>query len=114
MAAPYSTNSCMCVPIKFLVTRDPVEVGPLSRGIMLLVLSITPIRPITERPSLPPPSFTRRSIGSPYGSPSLAAPRPEPRPGLRLSEGGRRAYHVPLVYPRGLDPSSTPGVLRLR
>jgi len=42
MAAPCSTNSCMCVPIKFLVTRDPVEVGPLSRGVMLLVCEHNP------------------------------------------------------------------------
>ena len=40
----------------------------------------TPIRPVTGRPSLPPSSFTRRPIGSPYGRPTLA--------------GGRRAYHV--------------------
>ena len=40
----------------------------------------TPIRPITGRPSLPPPSFTRRPVGSPCGWPTLA--------------GGRRAYHV--------------------
>jgi len=40
----------------------------------------TPIRPVTGRPSLPPPSFTRRPVGSPYGGPTLA--------------GGRRAYHV--------------------
>src|SRR4029078_6284274 len=40
----------------------------------------TPIRPVTGRPSLPPPSFTRRPVGLPYGWPTLA--------------GGRRAYHV--------------------
>ena len=40
----------------------------------------TPIRPVTGRPSLPPPSFTRRPVGSPHGGPTLA--------------GGRRAYHV--------------------
>src|SRR6516165_2895837 len=40
----------------------------------------TPIRPIIERPSLPPSSFTRRPIGTPYR---------EPTP-----KGGRRAYHV--------------------
>ena len=40
----------------------------------------TPIRPVTGRPSLPPPSFTRRPVGSPCGGPTLA--------------GGRRAYHV--------------------
>ena len=40
----------------------------------------TPIRPATGRPSLPPPSSTRRPVGSPRGGPTLA--------------GGRRAYHV--------------------
>src|SRR3954454_9408063 len=40
----------------------------------------TPIRPITDRPSLAPSSFTRNPIGSPCGSLSLA--------------GGLRAYHV--------------------
>src|SRR5262245_57056678 len=40
----------------------------------------TPIRPITGRPSLPPPSSTRRPIGSPCGWPTLA--------------GGRWASHV--------------------
>ena len=40
----------------------------------------TPIRPVTGRPSLPPPSFTRRPVGSPRGGPTLA--------------GGRRADHV--------------------
>ena len=34
MAAPYSTNSCFGVTINFLVTSDPVEVCPLSRGVM--------------------------------------------------------------------------------
>ena len=40
----------------------------------------TPIRPITGRRSLPPSSFTRSPIGSPYGGPTLA--------------GGLRVYHV--------------------
>ena len=40
----------------------------------------TPIRPITGRRSLPPPSSTRRPVGSPCGGPTLA--------------GGRRASHV--------------------
>jgi hypothetical protein len=35
----------------------------------------TPIRPATGRPSLPPPSFTRRPIGSPRGWPTLAGGR---------------------------------------
>ena len=58
----------------------------------------TPVRPITGRPSLPPSSFTRRPVGSPYGRPTLA--------------GGRRAYHVASqesswVRPR-LDAGGTP------
>src|SRR5438445_8326067 len=62
-----------------LVTADPREVSPLSRGVMLPEGS-TPIRPITGRRWLAPSSFTRRPIGWPCGSLSLA--------------GGRRAYHV--------------------
>jgi hypothetical protein len=65
----------------------------------------TPIHSITEWPSLSPPSFTRSPIGSPYGSLSRADQ------GL---PGELRAYHVPLVYLRGLGPSSTPVVLHLR
>jgi hypothetical protein len=45
----------------------------------------TPIRPITDRPSLAPSSFTRSPVGSPCGSLSLA--------------GGRRAYHVASLKP---------------
>jgi hypothetical protein len=63
-----------------LVRRHPREVGPLSRGVISPGGS-TPLRSITERPSLPPSSFTRRPIGPPCGGPT-------PR-------GGRRAYHVP-------------------
>ena len=48
----------------------------------------TPIRPITGRHSLAPSSFTRRSIGSPYGLPS--------------TRGERRAYRVPLLCPSGV------------
>jgi hypothetical protein len=64
----------------------------------------TPIRPATGRRSLPPPSFTRRPIGSPCGWPTLA--------------GGRRAYRVasqksswvrPRLYAGGS--SSAPGEL---
>jgi hypothetical protein len=42
-------------------------------------------------------------------------PLPYQRP-LRFAFplGGQRAYHVPLVYLRGVGPSSTPGALRLR
>jgi hypothetical protein len=65
------------------VTQDHWEVSPLSWGVMSRG-GPTPIRPATGRPSLPPRSFTRRPIGSPCGSLSLA--------------GGRRAYHVPPMY----------------
>jgi len=98
LAAPFSTNSCLGVTINFLVTSDPAEVCTLSGQVSPLR---GPIRSITERLSLPPPSFTRCSFGSPYGVPTL-------------SEGEQRAYHVPLVYPHGLGPSSTPGAHRLR
>ncbi len=50
--------------------KDPMEVCPLSRGVMS-PLDSTPIRPITGRPSLCPSSLTRNSISSPYGFPSL-------------------------------------------
>ena len=76
-----------------LVTADQREVSPLAwprlqRG----------IRPITGRRSLPPSSFTRRPVGSPYGGPTLT--------------GGRRADHVASqesswVRPR-LDAGGTP------
>ena len=65
----------LSVPIR----GHPREVSSLSRGVMSPRGS-TPVRPITGWPSLPPPSFTRRPIGSPCGGPTLA--------------GGRRAYHV--------------------
>ena len=45
-----------------------------------VAIGSTPVRPVTGRPSLPPSSFTRRPVGSPYSGPTLA--------------GGRRAYHV--------------------
>src|SRR5262245_22765800 len=62
-----------------LVTEDQREVCSLS-GRVMLPSGSTPIRPITGRPSLTPPSFTRSPIGSPCGLLSLA--------------GGLRAYHV--------------------
>ncbi|WP_290607254.1 hypothetical protein [Arsenophonus sp. ENCA] len=49
--------------------RDQVEVSPLSRGLMLRVCS-NPIRSITERPSLFPPSFTRTTNSIPCGLPA--------------------------------------------
>jgi hypothetical protein len=46
-----------------LVTGDPEEVCPLSGGVMSPGGS-TPIRPVGGRRSLPPPSCTRRPVGS--------------------------------------------------
>src|SRR5262249_61597138 len=65
----------------FLVTKDPREVGPLSRGVISPKGS-TPIRPITGRPSLPPSSSTRRPIGDRLtaGPPPADASTPTPRP----------------------------------
>jgi hypothetical protein len=60
----------------------------------------TPIRSITDRPSLAPSSCTRSPIGSPCGSLS--------------PKGGLRAYHVASLKPRGLGPASTPVARHLR
>jgi len=61
----------------------------------------TPIRPITDRPSLPPRSLTRSPIGR-----SCDLPTPK---------GGLRTYHVALLKPlRGLGPASTPVARHLR
>jgi hypothetical protein len=49
------------------VTKDPREVGPLSRGVISPDDS-TPIRPITGRHSLLPSSSTRRPIGDPLAA----------------------------------------------
>ena len=51
--------------------EDPREVGPLSGGVISPGGS-TPIRPVSDRHSLPPSSFTRRPVGSPCGSLSPA------------------------------------------
>jgi hypothetical protein len=57
-----SVSSGMC-KLNFLVIQDLPEVGTLSgRG-----KALTPIRSITDRHSLSPASFTRSSIGKPYG-----------------------------------------------
>jgi hypothetical protein len=65
---------------------------------------VTPIRPVTCRPSLPPSSSTRCPVSSPCGSPSRG-----------FSTGGQRAYHVSRVErPGGLGCASTPVVQRLR
>jgi hypothetical protein len=60
----------------------------------------TPVRSITDRPSLAPSSSTRSPIGSPCGSLSLA--------------GGLRAYHVSPMYQSGLGRVSTPVIHHLR
>jgi hypothetical protein len=69
----------LCPPSRLAVGSHPPTPGgsqlAFARGDVP-----TPIRLITGRPSLPPPSFTRRPVGSPCGGPTLA--------------GGRRAYHV--------------------
>ena len=78
------------------VRQHPREVSSLSRGVM----SPTPIRPITGRPSLPPSSFTRRPVGSPYG-----------RPTLREDDGLTTLHRR---NPRGLGPALTPVALHLR
>ena len=50
------------------VTRDPSEVCPLSRRVMLPQMrSATRISAVTAKPSLSPTSFTRLPISLPYG-----------------------------------------------
>jgi hypothetical protein len=84
--------------------KDRVEVCPLARGIMLASAS-APIRFITKRLSLFPPSFTRISIHLPCGLLSLAdICRP----------GEMWAYLVPCEYQNGLGLAYSPVVLRLR
>jgi hypothetical protein len=92
-----SETDLLCLPSRLAVgSYPPTPEGSqpaFARGDVS-----TPIRPITGRPSLPPSSFTRRPVGSPYGGPTLA--------------GGRRAYHVASqesswVRPR-LDAGGTP------
>ncbi len=60
----------------------------------------TPIRAITARPSLFPHSFTRCSIGAPYGLPT--------------PWGEQRAYRVPHKSQNGLGPLFPPVVLVVR
>src|SRR5262249_14523374 len=54
-----------------LVMPDQMDVGPLSRWVMLPV-GATPIHPITGWPLLLPSSHARTPIGLPYGSLPLA------------------------------------------
>ena len=90
-----SRTGSLSVPVR----RHPGEVSPLSRGVMSPRGS-TPVRPIAGRPSLPPPSFTRRPVGSPCGGPTRA--------------GGRRAYHVASQESSWVRPRLTPVARHLR
>jgi len=76
--------------------KDLAEVCPLSRGVMSPYGS-TPIRSITERPSLSPHSSTRTAMGSPCGS--LPPKKKGGRYGLTL-------FH--LSNTSGLDPAYPP------
>ncbi len=69
----------LCLPSRLAVGSHPPTPGGIQLAFARGDLA-TPIRPITGWRSLPPPSFTRRPVGSPCGWPTLA--------------GGRRAYHV--------------------
>ena len=92
-----SETDLLCLPNRLAVGSCP----PTPEGSRLAFARgdvSTPIRPVPGRPSLPPSSFTRRPVGSPYGWPTLA--------------GGRRAYHVASqesswIRPR-LDAGGTP------
>src|SRR6266566_7683320 len=83
--------SCICLP-SFLVRKDQTEVCSLSRG--MLPYGVTPIRPITGRPSLFPFSFARNPIGRPCGWLSLS--------------GGLRVFHVPYEYQDRVGSASAP------
>ncbi len=84
------------------VFQHLVEVCLLSHRMMLPCGSIL-IRPITDRPSLSPRSFTRSSIGLPRGWLSL-----------NFLDGKLRAYHVSQLRLDGLGLASTPVARRLR
>jgi hypothetical protein len=72
-------SDLLCPPSRLAVGSHPPTPGGSQLAFARDDLA-TPIRPVTGRPSLPPPSFTRRPVGPPCGRPTLA--------------GGRRAYHV--------------------
>lgn len=84
------------------VFQHLVEVCLLSHRMMLSCDS-TPIRSITDRPSLSPRSFTRSPIGLPCGWLSIS-----------FLDGKLRAYHVPRLCQDEDDLSSTPVVQHLR
>ena len=92
-------SDLLCPPSRLAVGPHPPTPGgsqlAFARGDVA-----TPIRPITGRPSLPPPSFTRRPVGSPCGWPTLT--------------GGRRADHVASREPSGGGPALTPVAVHLR
>jgi hypothetical protein len=108
MTAPISTNACICVAFRFLVTQDQTEAGtpwvPLSRGVMWPLPRRNPyparywLAFASSVLLYPPPH--RLAFGDPLG--------------VAFPEGGRRAYHVSCQYPRGVGPASPPGVRHLR
>jgi len=82
------------------VTKDQVEVCPLSRGVMLPYGRLNPY----------PPHYKTA-----FASSTILYPQPYQLT-LRFAfpEGGLWAYHVSFVYPRGLGLASLPVVHRLR
>src|SRR5262249_1562033 len=91
-----------CAPPTFLLCPLKSVSPPLTyanttaKSAGLRRRATTPIRSITDRPSLPPSSFTRSPVGAPCG--------------LLSRVGGLRAYHVPPMYPGGLGRISPPVV----
>ena len=86
-------------------SRMPLPEGSLPAcAVDDVAASATPIRSMTDRPSLAPSSCTRRPPGSPCGSLSQQA--------VRL--GRRRAYHVPSLLRCGEGRASPPVVRQLR
>jgi hypothetical protein len=69
-----SETCLLCPPSRLAVGSRPSTPGgswlAFARGDLA-----TPIRPVTGRPSLPPPSLTRRPIDPPCGGPTLAGGR---------------------------------------
>jgi len=80
------------------------EVCPLSGRVMSPAGS-TPIRPITGRRSLPPPSCTRCPVRSPYDSPCCHAD--SRTTGLPRSAGGTRGWFRSRLFAGGT--ASAPG-----
>ena len=99
-ATPYQTEHLVTNFFTFPAIQHPVEVCPLSRGVML---------PTEAQPLSNPLQAGLRFLHHPL--PAV----PSARLAARFPQRGElRAYHVPLVYPHGLGSSSTPGVQRLR